>query len=111
MKIRRIVNSELSLVAYDIPDDRRRRRVADSCSGFGTRLQWSVFECWTDPAAIPVLRRSLEREIDPNHDELTIIPIPKKAIDGAVHLGQASWHPPPPFWIIGHFDDKPFQPP
>jgi hypothetical protein len=34
MKMRRIVNSELSLVAYDITDDRRRRRVAEICSGF-----------------------------------------------------------------------------
>ena len=33
------------LVCYDICDDKRLRRVAEVCSDFGIRLQYSVFEC------------------------------------------------------------------
>ncbi len=33
------------VVAYDIPDDRRRTRLARLLSGYGERVQRSVFEC------------------------------------------------------------------
>jgi CRISPR-associated protein Cas2 len=33
------------LVAYDIPDDRRRGRLAQVLLAFGMRVQESVFEC------------------------------------------------------------------
>lgn len=33
------------LVAYDIRDDRRLRRVATCMEGFGDRIQYSVFVC------------------------------------------------------------------
>lgn len=33
------------IVSYDIPDDRKRARVAKTMLDFGTRVQDSVFEC------------------------------------------------------------------
>jgi len=33
------------VVAYDIPDDRRRQRIARALEGHGERVQYSVFEC------------------------------------------------------------------
>ena len=33
------------VVAYDIADDRRRNRVASELENFGSRVQFSVFEC------------------------------------------------------------------
>lgn len=36
------------LVAYDISDHRRRRRLYRLLSGFGEPLQESVFLCWVD---------------------------------------------------------------
>ncbi len=36
------------LVSYDICDPKRLRRVAKILEGFGTRLQYSVFECPLD---------------------------------------------------------------
>ena len=35
----------LVLVAYDLSDDQTRRRVAKLLSGYGARVQRSVFEC------------------------------------------------------------------
>ena len=32
------------LISYDIPDDRRRSQLAKALKGFGTRVQYSVFE-------------------------------------------------------------------
>ena len=39
-------------VAYDITDDKRRNRVAKILKDFGTRIQYSVFECNTDRRAL-----------------------------------------------------------
>jgi CRISPR-associated protein Cas2 len=33
------------IVSYDIPNDRKRTRVAKTMLDFGTRVQYSVFEC------------------------------------------------------------------
>ena len=33
------------LVSYDIPDDRRRIRLANVLKDYGGRVQYSVFEC------------------------------------------------------------------
>jgi CRISPR-associated protein Cas2 len=33
------------LVSYDIPDDRRRTRLAKLLKDYGGRVQYSVFEC------------------------------------------------------------------
>lgn len=44
----------LYLVAYDIANPRRLARVADICEDYGTRVQYSLFECWlgTDEFAL-----------------------------------------------------------
>lgn len=42
----------LIVVAYDIPDDRRRQRVANTLLGFGARIQGSVYELWLSPREI-----------------------------------------------------------
>lgn len=47
------------LVCYDISDDRRRYRVDKVLSGYGVRVQKSVFECYLGQ----VERRELEQEL------------------------------------------------
>ena len=36
------------IVSYDIPDDRKRNKVAKTLLNFGSRVQYSVFECILD---------------------------------------------------------------
>ena len=33
------------LVSYDIPDDKRKTKLAKTIKDFGDRVQYSVFEC------------------------------------------------------------------
>jgi len=33
------------LSGYDIPSDKRRKKVSDLLEGYGQRVQYSVFEC------------------------------------------------------------------
>jgi len=46
------------VVSYDMPDDKRRRRVMKTLEDFGNHIQYSVFEC---DIKEPVYRRMRER--------------------------------------------------
>ena len=58
-------------VAYDITDDKRRNKVAKILKDFGTRIQYSVFECNTDRRAQLRLQSRLEKVIDFGEDTIT----------------------------------------
>ena len=60
----------LFLVAYDIREPRRLRRVAKVCEDFGIRVEYSVFECDLPEERFRELWRSLESEIDSEDDAL-----------------------------------------
>ena len=40
------MDKQFVVVAYDISDDGRRRRMHRLLEGYGTPVQYSVFECW-----------------------------------------------------------------
>ncbi len=61
----------LYTVAYDITDDKRRAKVAKILQDFGTRVQYSIFECNTDRRAFLRLQHRLEAEIDLGEDTVT----------------------------------------
>ncbi len=60
----------LILIAYDIRDDKRLRRVAGVCEDFGLRVQYSLFECHLDQDAFNALWLALIGEIDEEEDRL-----------------------------------------
>jgi CRISPR-associated protein Cas2 len=65
------------LVAYDVstttPEgERRLRRVAQVCQGFGQRVQKSVFECSVSEVRYEAMKERLLAEIDPLQDSLRI---------------------------------------
>ena len=58
------------LIAYDIPDDKRRARVAKKLEEYGDRAQYSVFIVDGRPAKILRLRAALELLIERDVDSL-----------------------------------------
>jgi CRISPR-associated protein Cas2 len=62
----------LILVSYDVPDDRRRTRLAHALLDFGVRVQYSVFECLLEPHQLDALRVRVLREIDTKKDSVRI---------------------------------------
>ncbi len=58
------------VVAYDIRNDRRRVRVCRELSAYGTRVEYSVFECWLSPSAVVKLRDVLAELTEPGEDEV-----------------------------------------
>lgn len=64
--------SELHVVvAYDIPDDRRRLRVAKILLGYGERVQYSVFECRITKVQYLRMKERLDDVIDPAEDRVS----------------------------------------
>lgn len=59
-----------TLIAYDIPDDRRRTKVAKILLGFGDRVQYSVFVVDLLPASLVRLRTLLNNAIDGDNDSV-----------------------------------------
>ncbi|MCS7289335.1 MAG: CRISPR-associated endonuclease Cas2 [Roseiflexus sp.] len=53
----------LYVIAYDIPDDARRLKLAKVLEGFGQRVQRSVFECDLTEREYRALLKKVERVI------------------------------------------------
>ena len=62
----------LIVVSYDIPDDRRRLRLANALKDFGVRVQYSVFECHLEADQLEKLRQRLGRLVDPQEDNVRL---------------------------------------
>jgi CRISPR-associated protein Cas2 len=55
---------------YDIPDDKRRTKVASILEDYGHRVQFSVFELWLEAAHERELRRRLMEVLDDSADSV-----------------------------------------
>jgi CRISPR-associated protein Cas2 len=61
------------LVAYDIRDDRRLRRVAVCMEGYGTRVQYSVFVSDLSDRELILMRGDLESLMKHSEDSVMIV--------------------------------------
>lgn len=68
------MNADLTryVICYDIPDDKRRTKVAKCLDGFGDRIQYSVFEAVLDHALIDKLIGKVDDLIDPDEDQVRV---------------------------------------
>lgn len=62
-------------IAYDIPHDGRRIKVANVLKSYGERVQLSVFECWLNPAQLAQLKKLLVKKIELSQDGVRIYPV------------------------------------
>ena len=63
------------LIAYDITDDRRRYRIAQTLLDYGQRLQESLFLCYLESGQLQTLRARLVSHLELTEDRLHIIPL------------------------------------
>ena len=89
----------LVLVTYDVNTEtsegrRRLRRVAKACQNCGQRVQFSVFECWLEPAQWTKLRARLIQEIDEEKDSLRFYFLGKNWKRRVEHVGAKAGYDP-----------------
>ena len=58
------------VISYDIPDDQRRNRLAKVLKGFGTRVQYSVFEAHLTHSQFEQMKQAVARLIDTSEDSV-----------------------------------------
>lgn len=65
----------LLIIAYDISNPKRLKKVADCCMDFGMRVQYSVFECRLEADTFERFWKRLTLCIDPEEDRLVAYPL------------------------------------
>ena len=65
----------LYIVSYDIPDNKRRTRLAKMLLDFGDRAQFSVFECILNKNSLEELKNKIQKIILEKDDRVRIYPI------------------------------------
>jgi len=79
-------------VAYDIPDDKRRRKVMKMLAGYGRWAQYSVFECEVRPADLERMVQRLRKLIRAELDDVRIYPLCEACLGKTIMLGRAEMH-------------------
>jgi len=93
------------VVAYDIAtvstkDERRLRRVAKICEGYGVRIQDSVFECRLSHAGFEQLVIDLDDAIEPDRDSICVYRIVAGLKDARLTLGKRYDHQFGTPWLL-----------
>jgi CRISPR-associated protein Cas2 len=76
------------IVAYDISDPKRLRKVATTCEDFGTRKQYSVFLCRLSATDFVRLRSRLYDIIHLEEDQVLFLPVCGKCVQQMDTIGR-----------------------
>jgi CRISPR-associated protein Cas2 len=76
------------IVAYDISDPKRLRKVAQTCEDFGVRKQYSVFLCRLSATDFVRLKSRLYDLIHLQEDQVLFIPLCGKCVSAIEAIGR-----------------------
>src|SRR5229473_2871464 len=79
------------VVAYDIPDDKRRTKVHQILLGYGKWTQYSLFECFLTRKQLVLLRSRLAEHLVPRQDSVRFYPLCANCVSKVETVGG----PPP----------------
>ncbi|WP_127803959.1 CRISPR-associated endonuclease Cas2 [Hydrogenophaga sp. NH-16] len=60
-------------ISYDVADNHRRFLLHQALTGWGTRIQFSVFECSLLPRELRTMQRQIDCIIDPEQDHVVVL--------------------------------------
>jgi CRISPR-associated protein Cas2 len=90
----------LVVVVYDIPDDKRRLKLANFLEGYGRRVQYSVFECFLDFKAMQQLHQNVKKRVKETEDNVRFYWLTEDAASKVLTIGSPPPEPPPTVYII-----------
>jgi len=88
------------VISYDIPDDKRRLRVARALEAHGERVQYSVFECLLKDKDFKALHKQLKGIVKPEQDSLRIYRLCPPCVERIETWGRASVTALPEVFIV-----------
>jgi CRISPR-associated protein Cas2 len=68
------------VITYDIPCDKRRKKVSDLLEGYGRRVQYSVFECVLTSTKYEELRQRLQKRVNLKADSVRFYPLSRHTL-------------------------------
>lgn len=89
------------VICYDIPDDKRRRKIQKILEGYGRRVQYSVFECEISNAKLERLHKQLRRVINEQEDDIRFYPLNQADLKLIGLMGRAVLERTRSVYIIG----------
>nr|WP_044199284.1 CRISPR-associated endonuclease Cas2 [Oscillochloris trichoides] len=84
----------LYIIAYDIPDDKRRTKIHRTLCGYGTWTQYSLFECWLTKRQILELQAKLAKHIIPDRDSIRFYTLCGSCQNNVITVGSDRPHDP-----------------
>ncbi len=89
------------LIAYDVRDEERLRRVARLLEGYGERVKYSIFRCRLSERGRSELLWRLSRVMEPE-DALLVIPLCTRCREGIIDRGSRRdwWRDPDPHLVL-----------
>ena len=75
------------VIAYDIPDDRRRTKIHELLLGYGKWTQYSLFECFLTRKQYVLLRAKLEEYLDSTQDSVRFYPLSADSLSKVETVG------------------------
>ena len=79
------------VIAYDIPDDKRRTKVHKILLGYGKWTQYSLFECFLTRKQLVLLRSKLAEHLVARQDSVRFYPLCANCVSRVETVGG----PPP----------------
>ncbi|NWJ47056.1 MAG: CRISPR-associated endonuclease Cas2 [Chloroflexi bacterium] len=77
------------IIAYDIPNDKRRSKVHKILCGFGKWTQYSLFECFLSKKELVLLRSKLAKHLIAEKDSVRFYPLCANCLDKVETVGGA----------------------
>ena len=92
------------VVCYDVPDDKRRLRLAKCLDGYGDRVQYSVFEAVLDRSLFDKMIADIQGLIDAETDRVVVYALCAACAGRRVYLGALPLGGAPPgeeeVWVV-----------
>ena len=80
------MNRTRYIVSYDIADPKRLRLVAKICESFGSRVQFSVFECVLSDLQVEQLRAKFQTTLNHDQDQVLFISLGPERSDSPFRI-------------------------
>jgi CRISPR-associated protein Cas2 len=90
----------LVVVTYDVPDNKRRLKLAKLLEGYGRRVQYSVFECFLTLDEMRGLCEKVRAKVKVTEDDVRFYWISADAVGRVLTLGSEPPEPPPKAFIF-----------
>lgn len=80
----------LYVVVYNIPCDKRRKKLSNILEGYGRRVQYSVFECVLTASKFDELRCRLKKRVKLPENSVRFYPVSKHTLANVETWGGVS---------------------